>query len=156
IESFCCQSKGRWAGKPLELLDWQRDFLMRLFGWRTAGSLRRFRRAYLEVAKKNGKSTLISGIGLYLLLADGEGAPEIYLNACDKDQASIIFEEQRRMVESSPSLSARLEVQNSQNNKRIIDPRGHGAIIANSSVAGSKDGLNPSGTIFDELHRQPD
>src|SRR5260221_14658652 len=77
IETFCCQSKGRWAGQPLTLLPWQRDFLMRLFGWKTAGGLRRFRRAYLEVAKKNGKSTLVSGIGLYLLLADGEGAPGV-------------------------------------------------------------------------------
>lgn len=156
IERFCRQSKGRWKGEPLKLLDWQRDFLMRLFGWKQAGGLRRFRRAYLEVAKKNGKSTLISGVGLYLLLADAEGSPEIYLNACDKDQASIVFEEQRRMVEASPELTARLQVQNSVNVKRIVDPAGNGCIIANSSIAASKDGLNPSGTIFDELHRQPD
>jgi phage terminase large subunit-like protein len=137
----------------LKLLDWQRDFLIRLFGWKMPSGLRRFRRAYLEVPKKNGKSTLISGLGLYLLLADGEGAPEIYLNARDKDQAAIIFEEQRRMVEASPELRGRLQVQNSQNNKRIIDPAGNGVIIANSSVAASKDGLNASGVIFDELHR---
>jgi phage terminase large subunit-like protein len=153
IESFCCQSKGRWAGRPLELLEWQSDFLIRLFGWKTRAGLRRYRRAYLELPKKNGKSTLISGLGLYLLLADGEGAPEVYLNACDKDQASIIFEEQRRMVEASPELRGRLQVQNSQNNKRIIDPAGNGVIIANSSIAASKDGLNASATIFDELHR---
>jgi phage terminase large subunit-like protein len=127
--------------------------VVRLFGWKMPSGLRRFRRAYLELPKKNGKSTLVSGLGLYLLLADGEGAPEVYLNACDKDQASIIFEEQRRMVEASPELRNRLQVQNSQNNKRIIDPAGHGVIIANSSVAASKDGLNASGTIFDELHR---
>jgi phage terminase large subunit-like protein len=156
VETFCCQSKGRWAGQPLTLLEWQRDFLIRLFGWKMPDGRRRFRRAYLEVAKKNGKSTLISGLGLYLLLADGEGAPEVYLNACDKDQVSIIFEEQRRMVESSPELRGRLQIQNSQNNKRIIDPSGRGVIIANSSVAASKDGLNASGTIFDELHRLAD
>jgi phage terminase large subunit-like protein len=156
VETFCCQSKGRWAGQPLTLLPWQRDFLMRLFGWKLPGGLRRFRRSYLEVAKKNGKSTLISAVGLYLLLADGEGAPEVYLNACDKDQASIVFEEQRRMVESSPELRSRLTIQNSQNNKRIIDAAGHGVIVANSSVSASKDGLNASGTIFDELHRLPD
>src|SRR6516165_3999815 len=70
IELFCRQSKGRWANQPLALLDWQRDFLMRLFGWRSPGGKRRFRTAYLEVAKKNGKSTLISAIVLFLLLAD--------------------------------------------------------------------------------------
>jgi phage terminase large subunit-like protein len=129
---------------------------MRLFGWKLPNGLRRFRRSYLEVGKKNGKSTIISGVGIYLLLADGEGSPEIYLNACDKDQASIVFEEQRRMVESSPELKSRLTVQNSANNKRIIHPEGNGVIIANSSVAASKDGLNSSGTLFDELHRMPD
>ena len=91
---------------------------------------------------------------LYLLLADGEGAPEIYLNACDKEQAGIIFEEAKRMVEASPSLLRRLEVINSKAEKRIHHPAGNGVIIANSSVAGSKDGLNPHAIIFDELHRQ--
>lgn len=156
IETFCCQSQGRWAGRPIVLLDWQRDFIMRLFGWRRSDGLRRYRRAYLEVAKKNGKSTMLSALVLYLLLGDGEGAPKIYLNACDKEQASIIFDEAVRMVRSSPEFTERLKVVNSIANKRIVDPEGNGVIIANSSVAASKDGLNPHGIIFDELHRQPD
>src|SRR5882757_1434149 len=93
IEKFCRQSKGRWAGKPLTLMEWQRSFIMRLFGWRAPDGKRRFRTAYLEVAKKNGKSTMISALVLYLLLGDNEGAPEIYLNAVDRDQASIVFDE---------------------------------------------------------------
>src|SRR5262245_5220694 len=79
IEKFCRQSKGRWAGQPLKLLDWQRDLIMRLFGWRQADGKRRFRTVYIEIAKKNGKSTLVSAISLLLLVADGEGGPEIYL-----------------------------------------------------------------------------
>jgi phage terminase large subunit-like protein len=153
IETFCCQSKGRWAGKPLTLLDWQRDFVMRLFGWKLPSGLRRFTRAFLLIAKKNGKSTLVSAIGLACLLIDGEPAPEIYLNACDREQATIIFEEERRMVEASPSLRSRLQVLNSANNRRIVHPAGNGSIIANSSVVASKDGLNPSHAIFDEVHR---
>jgi phage terminase large subunit-like protein len=156
IERFCCQSKGQWAGQPLKLLAWQRDFLMRLYGWKAPDGLRRFRRAYLEVGKKNGKSTLIAAIGLYMLMADGEGAPEIYLNAVDKDQASIVFEESRRMVDASPELRGRLSIHNSINNKRLVDKTGNGVLIANSSVSDSKDGANPSCTIFDELHRQAD
>jgi phage terminase large subunit-like protein len=154
IETFCRQSKGRWAGRPLELLDWQRDFLMRLFGWKRADGLRRYRRAYLEVAKKNGKSTLVSGLTLFLLLADGEGAPEIYLNACDRKQAEIIFDEAARMVRASPALASRLDVV--RTTSRIVWPEGNGVIRANSADAPNKDGLNPSATIFDELHRQPD
>ncbi len=154
IERFCCQSKGRWAGKPLTLLDWQRDFLMRLFGWRRADGKRRFRRAYLEVAKKNGKSTLVSALTVAFLLVDGEGAPEVYINAYDREQASIVFDEAARMVQASPLLSGRLEVIASK--KRIVDHAGNGRLVANSADVPSKDGANASHIIFDELHRQRD
>jgi phage terminase large subunit-like protein len=152
IEEFCKQSQGRWAGQPLILLGWQRDFLMRLFGWKLANGLRRFKRAYLEVAKKNGKSTMISALCLVLLLADFEGSPQVFLNACDKEQASIVFDEAKRMVEKSPELAKRLEVIDSR--KTITHPAGDGKIVANSAEVAKKDGLNPSGIIFDELHRQ--
>lgn len=154
IETFCCQSKGRWRGHPITLLPWQRDFIMRLFGWKRPNGLRRYRTAYVEVAKKNGKSTLISAIVLALLLIDCEGGPEIYLNACDRDQAKIIFEESSRMIEASPSLKKRLVI--SRAKSRIVWTEGDGLIRANSADAPNKDGLNPSATIFDELHRQPD
>jgi phage terminase large subunit-like protein len=156
IETFCCQSADRWKGKPIELIPWQRDFLMRLFGWKLANGLRRFRRAYLEVAKKNGKSTMLSAVVLYLLLADGQGGPKIFLNACDKDQAKIIFDESKVMIEASPALACRLRIIDSKADKRIIWDDGNGSIVVNSSVAPSKDGLNPSAIIFDELHEQPD
>jgi phage terminase large subunit-like protein len=152
IETFCRQSTGKWAGKPLQLLDWQRDYLMRLFGWRRADGKRRYRTSYLEVAKKNGKSTLVAALAVYLLLADGEGSPEVHLNAVDRDQASIVFNEAKRMVEQSPELAGRLEVIDSR--KRIVDPRGRGVIRANSADVASKDGVNASAVIFDELHRQ--
>ena len=153
IEAFCRQSKGRWAGKALKLLEWQRDLLMRLFGWKGSDGKRRFRRAYVEVAKKNGKSTLIAALNLYLLLADGEGAPEIYLNACDRSQARIIFDESKRMVEASPDLRKRIKAVNHK--ARLVCASNNGVILANSADAPNKDGLNPSATIFDELHRQP-
>lgn len=157
VETFCHQSKGRWAGKPLTLLDWQRDFLMRLFGWLDKHGRRRFRSFYLEVAKKNGKSTLISTIAIYLCLVDAaisgipDGAPEVYLNAVDREQASIVFDEAARMVKASPDLSDRLEIIASKG--RIIDPIGYGKIQKNSADAPSKDGVNATGSLFDELHR---
>ena len=152
IETFCRQSKGRWGGERLTLLEWQRDFLMRLFGWRRADGRRRFRRFYLEVAKKNGKSTMVSALVLYLLLADGEQAPEVYINACDREQASIVFDEAARMVRASPELDSRLHVVDSK--KRIVWPEGNGLLRANSADVASKDGINGSAWIFDELHRQ--
>jgi phage terminase large subunit-like protein len=152
IQEFCIQSKGRWAGKPLILLDWQAIFLMRLFGWRAADGKRRFKRAYLEVAKKNGKTTLLSALALLLLIADGEGAPEVYVLAVDRDQASILFDESARMVRSSPEFASRLELVDSR--KRIIDPDGNGRITAGSAEVSQKDGVSASCVIFDELHRQ--
>jgi phage terminase large subunit-like protein len=151
IETFCCQSKGRWAGQLLVLLPWQTDFLMRLFSWRSPDGKRRFKRAYLEVAKKNGKTTLLSALALLLLIADGEGAPEVYVLAVDRDQASILFDESARMVRSSPEFASRLELVDSR--KRIIDPIGNGRIVAGSAEVSQKDGVSASCVIFDELHR---
>ncbi len=72
IGRFCHLSQGRWAGKRLELIEWQRRFIMRLFSWRQPGGRRRFRRAYLQAAKKQGKSPLMSALAPYLLLMDDE------------------------------------------------------------------------------------
>lgn len=152
IETFCCHSKGKWAGRPFELLDWQRDFIMRLFGWMRPDGTRRYRSAYLEVPKKNGKSMMVSALALYLLVADGEPGAEIYLNACDREQASIIYTEAERTIKASPGLRRRLEVIPSK--KRIAYPEANGYIVANSAVPESKDGFSPHGVIFDELHRQ--
>lgn len=152
IERYCVQSKGRWGGKPLRLLDWQKDFLMRLFGWRNPDGTRRFRRFYLEVAKKNGKSTMLSALLIVFCLLDGEASPEIHCNAVDRSQASIIFDEATKMIDASPVLKPRFKVQKRE--KRATCPANMGVIQANSADVASKDGANPSHVIFDELHRQ--
>ena len=68
-------SKGRWAGAPVVLEPWQQFALWSIFGWKREDGTRRFRTSYLEVARKNGKSTLAAGVGLYLVTADGEPGP---------------------------------------------------------------------------------
>lgn len=152
IESFCCHSKGEWAGQPLTLLDWQKDYNRRLYGWRRPNGTRRFRVSYREVPKKNGKSTEISGKSLYHGIADGEPAAEVYINAYDLSQARIIFDEAARMVRSSPLLSRVLTVVPSA--KRITHGPSESFIRALSADVASKDGVSASYTIFDELHRQ--
>lgn len=154
IERFCVQSKGRWGGVALSLLEWQKDYIMRLFGWRRADGRRRFTKSYLEIAKKNGKSTLISALVLYFLIADGENAPEIFINASDREQASIIYTEAERMVRRSTELSKRIHPVPSR--KRLICDANDGVIVANSADADNKDGANASHILFDELHRQRD
>jgi len=146
-------SKGEWAGKPFELLDWQRDGIVYpLFGWRRADGTRRFRRAYIGIAKKNGKSTLCSGIAAYLLVGDGEPGAEVYSAAADRDQAAIVFNETANMVEASPELSALLTVNRST--KRVICWETQSYYKALSAEAPTKEGLNIHGLIFDELHAQ--
>jgi phage terminase large subunit-like protein len=152
IEAFCHQFEGRWAGQPLILLEWQRDFIMRLFGWRSPSGLRRYRTAYLEVAKKNGKSTLTAALALYFLLADGEAGAQVHLNAYDRDQTDAVYKPAAQMVRHSPELESRLQVLDSR--KRIVDHASAGLIRANSADVPSKDGANASAVIFDELHRQ--
>ncbi len=153
IERLCVQSQDRWNGKPVELMEWQRDFIMRLFGWRKPDGTARFSTAYLEVAKKNGKSTMLAALELALILLSELGAPEIHINACDRTQASIIFDESARMARKSPAIAGRVRIVDSR--KRIVYEANNGLIRANSADADNKDGGNPSHVIFDELHRQP-
>ncbi|MFO0960869.1 MAG: terminase TerL endonuclease subunit [Isosphaeraceae bacterium] len=151
IETFCRPSQGDSDG-PLKLLGWQRDFLSRLYGWRRPDGRRRFRTAYLEVPKKNGKSTLLSAVALYHLMADGERGPKVFCNAYDRAQASIIFDEAVAMVRASPDLARRLDVVESKSKIRF--PKNNGRLQANSADVPSKDGANTSFVVFDELHRQ--
>lgn len=94
FQEFLCHTLGQWAGKPFTLIPWQRDdVVMPLFGWKRADGTRRFRRAYIEVPKKNGKSTLCGGLALYLLVADCEPRAQIFGAAADREQAGIVFTE---------------------------------------------------------------
>ena len=124
---FLVHSKGEWAGKPFELQPWQWEKLIGpLFGWKRADGTRRYRRAYVEIPKKMGKSTLGAAISLYLLVADNEPGAEVFSAAVDRDQAGIVFGEAANMVESSPELSRILEVIRST--KRITYPNKKGLV----------------------------
>lgn len=151
FSSFLRHSKGQWAGQAFALQPWQwEDVIKPLFGWKRADGSRRFRRAYIEVAKKNGKSTLASGIGLYLLVGDGEPGAEVYSVAADRDQANIVHGEAIRMVRASPGLTSRLEINRTTHN--ISFPKTNSWYRSLSSEANTKEGLNAHGLIVDELH----
>lgn len=153
FQRFLRHSKGEWAGQPFELLAWQwEQIIAPLFGWLRPDGTRRYRRGYIEVPKKNGKSCLFSGLGLYLLLGDREPGAEIYSAAVDRDQASIVFNEAAHMVEASPELSARLQAVRST--KRIVDHRTRSFYRALSADVPAKEGLNAHAILLDELHAQ--
>jgi phage terminase large subunit-like protein len=153
FEKLLHHSKGEWAGQSFELMEWQReDVIKPLFGWKRADGTRKFRTAYIEVPRKNGKSTLAAGIALFLLFADGEPGAEVYSAAADRDQAGIVFDEAKSMVEGSPELAKRSQV--FKRSIVILSSRSSYKVL--SADAYTKHGLNAHGVIFDELHAQPD
>lgn len=152
FEEYLHHSKGEWAGQLLELEDWQRDMVRTVFGWyKIADGTRRYRTLYGELPRKNGKSTIAAGFGLFLTVADGEPGAEVYSAAADKEQAMIVFEEARRMAQQSPEILAKCEVMT----KAIVVPETTSVYRVISADAFTKHGFNAHGIIFDELHAQP-
>lgn len=152
FERFLVHVKGRWAGCRFELMPWQRDDIIRpLFGWKRNDGTRRYRIAYIEIPRKNGKSSLAAGIALYLLFADNEPGAEIYSAAADREQAAIVFETAKAMVEASPALRRRCEIYK----RSIVVPATGSSYKVLSADAKTKHGFNAHGVIFDELHVQP-
>ena len=146
-------TKGRWAGKPFWLLPWQEQIIRDLFGIVKADGTRQFRTAYVEIPKKNGKSELAAAIALYMLYADGEASPEVYGAAADRQQASIVFDVAKRMVEMTPGLLKRSKIMGAT--KRIVNYTNAGFYQVLSAEVGTKHGLNVSALCLDELHTQP-
>ena len=100
-------TKGKWAGKRFWLLPWQEQIIRDVFGIVDENGHRQFRTAYVEIGKKNGKSELAAAVALYLLYADGEPSAEVYGAAADRQQASIVFDVARQMVDMTPALVKR-------------------------------------------------
>lgn len=141
-------SKGEWAGQPMRLEPWQQFTIWVFFGWKREDGTRRFRTFYEEIARKNGKSTMGAGIGLYLMVADQEPGAEIYSAATKKDQAKITFEEAQRMVKASPALRRHLTIY--KNNIHIAETASKFEPLGRDTD--SMDGKNVHGAIIDELH----
>lgn len=143
------------SGKPnpflLEL--WQKEYVRNLMGWKRAGSnLRKYRQTYLEMPRKNGKTTLAAGLLLYMLLVDRENGKEVYSAATTRDQAGLVFDIAAGMVANSPMLTKRCEILKSK--KRIVTADGY--FQSCSAEAGAIHGTSPHCVVFDELHLQKD
>lgn len=148
-EIFCRHSKGKWAGQPVILEEWQKFCVGSIFGWKKKkDDTRRFQYFYIQVAKKNGKSTLMAVIGIYVIVCDGEGGAEIYSAATTRNQAKIIFDESKRMVKKSPQLNNLLTTYT--NNISFDETASFFRPLA--SDADNLDGLNVHLALIDELH----
>jgi len=149
IEAFCRHSKGKWLGQPVRLELFQKAMLQAIYGFvDKENGLRRYREVFVLVGRKNGKSTLMSALGLYMMVGDGEGGAEVQCVATKRDQARIVFTEAVNMVSQSPALSKYLR-------KRKTDlyfPVTFSKFEPLASESHSLDGLNSHHVIMDELH----
>lgn len=149
IERFCRHSKGEWAGQRVSLELFQKAFIQALYGFVDAETgLRRYREAFFLVGRKNGKSTLLAGLALYMLIADGEGGAEVYSTATKYAQARLLFDECHNMVKQSPELSRHIRKRKSD----LYYVPTMSKMQPLSRNSDSLDGLNASFVIMDELH----
>ena len=149
---------GTFAGKPFRLQQWQKDPLQEFYGTLdededTGEVYRHYQYLYEEVPKKNGKTEVAAGLGLYHLVGDGEQNPQVYICAADKENASICYNAMCAMVDARPWLQKRVYQVPSRKEIRLADDSGFIKVL--SSEAYSKHGYNASCVIFDELHAQP-
>lgn len=150
FENYCKHSKGAFGGKACKLELWEKAHLATVFGFIDINGNRQYRESLLIVGKKNGKSLLASGVGLYLQMADGEMGPEVYAVATKKDQAKIIWTEAKRMVRKSKELLKRIktlvaELSSEEYNCGVFKPL--------ASDSDTLDGLNVHGALLDEIHQ---
>jgi phage terminase large subunit-like protein len=146
-------TKGTWAGKPFELIDWQERIIRDVFGILKPNGYRQFNTAYVEIPKKMGKSELAAAVALLLTCGDNEERAEVYGCAADRNQASIVFNVAADMVRMCPALAKRVKILDSM--KRLIyQPTGSIYQVLSADV-GNKHGFNTHGVVFDELHTQP-
>ena len=150
FENYCHHSKGKAGGQKVILELWEKAMLATVFGFIDINGLRKYHESLLIVGKKNGKSLIASGVGLYMLVGDGEQGPEVYATATKKDQSKIIWLESKRMVKKSPALLRRIkplvaELSSEDFNAGVFKPL--------ASDSDTLDGLNVHCGLMDEIHQ---
>lgn len=153
IERYCKQSKAKWAGKNIKLELWQKAFIEAAFGFIDKDTgFRKYNKVALYVARKNGKSTLVSGLSNYMLTKDHEGGAEIYALANTRDQAKIVWKESARMIKKSPALNKRIRCLVSE----ICYDATDSIFKPLASDSDNLDGLNAHFVAADEVHAWKD
>lgn len=151
-------SEGQFEGQPFKLHPSQCFIIGSLFGWKRADGRRRFRRAYIEQGKGNGKSPMAGGIGLFGMTAAGEAGAQIYAAAAKKEQAGILFQDACKMVRAAPALAKRLEFAGGVGREFNIAHHASGSFFRPVSRDTGKTGSGPRPyfVLADEVHELPD
>ncbi len=138
-------------GTPFELYPWQQFIVAMIFGWMLEGTdVRRFRRVYIEMARKNGKTTLLAGIAIIMFLLDGEPDAKVFAAATKRDQAKLMYEAAKKMLLKSPDLQRIVTFYHSS-----MTSKNGSTFIPLSAEANTLDGLSISCAVIDELHAHP-
>lgn len=141
---------GDFSGEPFDLRPWQADPIRRLFGTLRPDGTRRYRKTFWALPRKQGKTEVVAGGGLYLLMGQGRRNQRIYTGSGDKEQAGLIFAAACEMIGNDPELAARTLIYSSE--KRIEYPEGNSKLTVLSSVPKNKHGLGPTAVLLDEYH----
>jgi phage terminase large subunit-like protein len=145
--------KGSWKGKPVTLEDWQAEFISRFFGWKKIkNNKRRYRTLFLFIPRKNGKSLIVAGIGLGMLLIDNEGGPEVYVGASGEKQARGLFNVSKYMVRANKDLSLLCQPLKDS----IYCEHNEGTYQVITGEADTQEGSNPHAFLADEIHVMKD
>ena len=153
IAEGCVHIHDPFAGQPIILEPWQEAIVGALFGWKRTDGTRRYRESFIEVSRKNGKSTLIACIIIVMMFLDGERGAELYSAAADAKQAAIIFRMVATMIERSPFLQDLATIHRGMHQVYLNDDRAT-FYQSLSAEAGTKHGLNAHFVVMDELHAQ--
>lgn len=152
IEKCCRLAGGQHEGKQFLLAPWQAFIVGSLFGWKGPDGYRRFRTAYVEIGKGNGKSPLAAAVGLYMLTADNEPRAEVYAAATKRDQASILFRDAVAMVDQSPALSKRLLKSGAPSREWFLSYPSTGSFFRPIASDDGQSGPRPHCGLIDEVH----
>jgi phage terminase large subunit-like protein len=147
-------TQGQWAGQPLRPDPWQVAYIIApVFGWKrwdedSDSHVRIVRELYVDVPRKNGKSTLLGGVALYLACGDGEPGAQVVTAATSEKQAGFVFNPIKLLAERSPALKPYVKTVA----KKVIHKASNSYVEVVSSVADAQHGANLHGGIVDELH----
>lgn len=149
--------KGNFKGQNFELSEWQSWLMSRLLGWKKQDGTRRFNDLYLEVPRKNGKTSLLAGLALYLAFVDGENAPEIFTAATKEDQAKLLIDEAAKISKETPGLPEYIKYYNYNGQHKLLQiPQVNGLIKPLGRDSDRQDGLNVFTGMIDEYHAHRD
>lgn len=148
-------AEGEHAGQPFWLQPWQQFIVGSLFGWLGPDGYRRFRTAYVEIGKGNGKSPMAGGMGIYMMVADGEAGAHCYAAATTRDQADILFQDAVKMVSASPVLKARIQISGKLKVHNLAHLASGSFFRAISAENRGLDGKRVAFAALDEVHEHP-